>query len=134
MWSELLQPLIALVQILLLSRDRISNHFDHRFDDEAASDDDDSQRRPIFFLGITMMTVFVITSLVIIISLVHTVNCCSRLSQIMFQLSLLLSPFSFPSSVPKCHTLSCEAFLFFLSQFGEHSVQFSPLTKKRARV
>jgi len=43
----LLQPLIALVQILLLSRDRISNHFDHRFDDEAASDDDDSQRRPI---------------------------------------------------------------------------------------
>ena len=47
MWSELLQPLIALVQILLLSRDHIFNHFDHRFDDEAASDDDDSQRRPI---------------------------------------------------------------------------------------
>ena len=40
----LLQPLIALVQILLLSRDRISNHFDHRFEDEAGKDDGDSYR------------------------------------------------------------------------------------------
>ena len=40
MVSKLLQPLIALV----LSRDRISNHFDHRFEDEAGKDDGDSHR------------------------------------------------------------------------------------------
>ena len=72
----LLQPLIALVQILLLSRDRVSNHFDHRFEAGAMT---------VTVVVILSMAVTLITSLVIITIGAH---CCSRLSQIMFKLSL----------------------------------------------
>ena len=61
-------------------------------------------------------------------------HCCSRLSQIMFQLSLFLSPFSSPSSSPpkhsafkRPHILSCEAFLF------EASIQLGRLIASRSR-
>ena len=68
------------------------------------------------FLEITMMTVNVITSLVIIISLVHTVapdyhRLCSN-----YHCSYHPFPTSPPLQnirPPKCHTLSCEAFLFW---------------------